>query len=1326
MENTEKKKNGEKNPQKVSPSNIILESLNDMQTGGHLYVMDFATGGGKTFASFEMSTKCSSDKYQKIFYIVPQVKQRDNAYGEAIKAARRNGFDLNECLVLESTLLHLRYIHQHGVWDRLNHQLNQLMSKFRKDDEIVASVERVQESMNELERLLSNYMSSIQAGFNLPTKETDTDQRELFNHLSARLKKLLGRLPGCEIILSSDDTQKLINNIEACKYHLPCLTELFPWLEIYNKRIILLTAKKLMHPLRMLVNPEIVLYNSDMITNSLFLLDESDAVYVDMVNALIENTAERTVPHLYEVMTTLRKNFIYTQGNVPRNHYCPDRLENIISNTVKRIDHVLADMGLEPYHLVHMPTEPENNTRYSVFSSIDHHSILPKNVDRICITSDRKNQYQRLTLVPSKPADEKQKGKEGSVVKTEKTGYLESNQSKATSGLSGLNINGEAVFNMPGADDGDDGISVENNLYPLAVKIQRIIRQAAQELSAFFRDYFEFWRSTSIKESKGKEYRFSTYEELVEEVLYTLSTPNVHPTLMKVLDVLGNIYHQYREVPSSMDDLSFYNEGWLMMNIRNPLGTDKTNQKIRDFTFYRMNHTPEKILLNMVKEKHNTVVLLSATAAVESLSTNFNIHYLKRSLGEQYHALSKDTLDRFHQAIIDSMPSPEDWKIDAYELPETLVMNNSIEMEKFINMAAKNLFDDNHLSVGVRFLRDLFRKLEREYVKENRSEPKPTAGYYLQRYYKMMYMYKHFMEDNSLHSGICFSYAIAREGMEDAQKISWNQSILSFGCAIIDGFVTEQNYQFSRIPAEAECVLRFMNTANYESELEAVRQEWKKGKKRLLITSYKTAGAGMNVHHPVCPDYPVVGQIPSYMEHVPVQERQKDIDMIVLMDVTCYRDFTRNSNFRTIDQPAVMKYIMHLLSLQYEGHLTYKMTRDEIRTVMTTHCSIKSNRYEGFEKDYQQYKLQHVKQAMGRIARTTLKNPHTVIWYDPLLRECIVNAPEDSSYPLEFLHLKAQLSDTAVTVSGPHKQTGYELGGERMEQLVNLCNTGFYSINRFVNVALQHYYDMEGVPNKRALRAQEAIGHIRQMLLCEPTLVNEKSNPIAQYLYLPVDELSHMTYYAVLKNMRAKHSGLDYEIVSLLTYDNGNTVKVSCQSTHLDILMKNLIIRQWFEQHGYAVEWHAGKWMMQPYVANCIYQGAIAEEAFAALVKHYFGLVCHHPTGLMFETGDWTIENVDLLFDIKNYNPKHIDFRSEQDLLPNIRHKIQKSGKPVVFVNMMCDDTRKKPKGEGNIHQIPSMLDPVSGEVNQQALAYLKKLIDEYRTQPSIHAKTNE
>ena len=224
--------------------------------------------------------------------------------------------------------------------------------------------------------------------------------------------------------------------------------------------------------------------------------------------------------------------------------------------------------------------------------------------------------------------------------------------------------------------------------------------------------------------------------------------------------------------------------------------------------------------------------------------------------------------------------------------PETISMENEKELESFVETICLNLYTEEQYKTGKDFITYLVRKLMRDFREKSAKDLYNTVSYYLCRYYKFFCLYKGFMGNNSLHSGICFTYSVAREGMDETVKILWNKGILACGCAIIDGCVNDSNYHFGTLPQHVESNLVFLNSANYDTELEKVRKEWQAGKKRLVVTSYQTAGAGMNVHHPVCPQYMPVGRLPHYLASKPVTENQKDIDAIALMDVTCYRDFT--------------------------------------------------------------------------------------------------------------------------------------------------------------------------------------------------------------------------------------------------------------------------------------------------------------------------------------------------------------------------------------------------------------------------------------------------
>ena len=63
---------------------------------------------------------------------------------------------------------------------------------------------------------------------------------------------------------------------------------------------------------------------------------------------------------------------------------------------------------------------------------------------------------------------------------------------------------------------------------------------------------------------------------------------------------------------------------------------------------------------------------------------------------------------------------------------------------------------------------------------------------------------------------------------------------------------------------------------------------------------------------------------------------------------------------------------------------------------------------------------------------------------------------------------------------------------------------------------------------------------------------------------------------------------------------------VSPQSVRLDVLMKNEVIRLYFEQNGFATDWETKGMILHPDILMTDYAGEIGEEAFKAIVLHYY------------------------------------------------------------------------------------------------------------------------
>lgn len=1239
---------------KRSPSEIIAEVLKKILGHQGLYLLDFATGGGKTYNIFELSTREAWEHYQKIVYLVPQVKQRNNGYAEFKAAAKRNGIDPSQCLILESSVHHLERVVDNKVLDDLEKELNSLSDKYQTQEGFNQHLEKTLDELSELRCSLAQNRECKDRKMSLPKSLSDDEMQKKFNVLSHHLRKLLYGISDLHLKHDATTQEELKENIDQCISVLPSLYNLFPWLHIYDAKVILLTAAKYMYPLKMLVNPEIVLYNNPLFNNSLVIFDESDAVYVEIRNAQLEMMSNSLL-NVYTTLYDVRTQFAGITGRISHSNRYHQELEEIVTWSLTEIDKLLEGTGLAAYPQLVMNGQADTS-RHMIFSTNEHSSILPSNTRHVTIHSDHDSSHQVVNVVP------------------------------------------------PASEDSEETESSEPKLYVFCIQIIHLLRTIARKLSQIIElDYRKKTRQ-STKETATTNIRYTGHEESVAHILQAVHILPGNTTLYRTITQLGNLYRNMREIKAFEDDLSFYSSGWMMMLLQGTDTSDSGIEKHCDCHFYHQNQTPEKLLLHQVLNMNNTVLLLSATATIESLSTNFNISYLKQMSGEKYYSLPSETIERFHQALVDSLPSPEEWSISCDVLPSALPgkPEKDIITGEATYPFVQDLFPLKAKDAGVHFFDLLHKKMQnlRPSGKEN------TIQFAILRYYKFFHVYSRFVADNSLRSGLVFISAKAKEGLSDYESFAWNRRVLSWGCALIDGRVDSFSDFDSEIGTPAkDNPVRFIFSDNFDEELAEVREDWSNGKKRLIVTTYQTTGAGMNLDYAVPQDLQTVGRLPSYLASNPDYKPRKDIDMVALFDVTCYRTFHRGPSVRNVSQLERSIYITHLLALQYNALMSYTRTRTEIQYLLSHNGSQLNNQATEFAYDQRQYMLQKVKQAIGRISRTTLKNTRTFIWYDESLAECIAKSSETGSYTLEFMALKRHITQSAQAKELKLWET-HETR-HRHELLVNSSNNIKNNYNSVLNIALSMYHEMDGEVDPRTALAQRHLGEIHEQLLRQPC-ANEGLPSRYEKLYIRFNQPTDGYYVIYQPNA----DSLVQEIT--LPYKD-KALPVTMDTVYLSPLMKNHIVKEWFVNHGYATVISSSTYLLQPYLMLSVYKGLIGEQAFAAIIQHYFGLVCRHPDKLMYEVGDWIIEGVHIIWDTKNYRPEHPDHYCERDIQHNIQHKRQKSGMSVVYVNMLTTADKPVITQKEHVHTLGGIIKADTGAVIPEALHHLRRLIMDHQ-----------
>ena len=172
---------------------------------------------------------------------------------------------------------------------------------------------------------------------------------------------------------------------------------------------------------------------------------------------------------------------------------------------------------------------------------------------------------------------------------------------------------------------------------------------------------------------------------------------------------------------------------------------------------------------------------------------------------------------------------------------------------------------------------------------------------------------------------------------------------------------------------------------------------------------------------------------------------------------------------------------------------------------------------------------------------------------------------------------------------------------------------------------------------------------------------------------------------------------------------------ISPSSVRLDVLMKNNVIRSYFEKNRYATDWGQGKLILHPEILKTDYAGEIGEEAFKAIVLRYTNCAEEnfaHLEGKDYELADFVINNSDgthkVAFDVKNMNPKveHDDKDRDMPTSEKRKRKEKRLGCRVITVNML-----KLPNSSMDINEISGIIDD-DGNILPDAIEQIKYLIE--------------
>ena len=612
-----------------------------------------------------------------------------------------------------------------------------------------------------------------------------------------------------------------------------------------------------------------------------------------------------------------------------------------------------------------------------------------------------------------------------------------------------------------------------------------------------------------------------------------------------------------------IDDFSFYATGFSHYDFCDDYSHDNTTI-IRKFVF---EDTPESIIFTICTL--SKVVGISATATFKTVLGNYDIDYLEWKLGENYFKPTADDKERLKKDFENQTSGFEKVEI-VVDLTETSSKDlpnwSSIYTDKDVVNHAHNITSYNN---------DIYKEV---------------------RYFKAVLAFKQFL-DNNLQSYLAlFSKALKKNDGDFDQNTLFELYMLLYA---------EKGVPFD------ESICAVLDSNNFDEQKKELIDALSEGKRRFIISTYATIGAGQNLQY----------SIPANRQNEVIKinntrenKSEMDIDGIYLDKPTLLVYQCDGEEETAINRVFQMEYLFQKKAISYN---------DKMKEIVLSYNSLnKSNERVKFWnktfsnlRDVKIFATKTIVQAMGRKCRTSYRGKRVYILADSELGDALDKSTlfsEDRMFNQEMVALanKFELNEDAVS-------------NEYMEDAINMSISSNKRILQLLTRCFENRWSDEEIRKWKTMR---------EYTLQHPTLTEEEwSKSPFKLHYISFGEPIRKYYY--------QHNS-DYYSINQIAKDRfENAYEVSSEDANLKNLFETWPrLKELFIKNNYAIDFKEGDYILSPPLYNNIYKGALGE-------------VCGKE---IFEFFDIPLEELNAeeheLFDFKvKGKPIYVDFKYWKD-----------------------------------------------------------------------------
>ena len=345
--------------------------------------------------------------------------------------------------------------------------------------------------------------------------------------------------------------------------------------------------------------------------------------------------------------------------------------------------------------------------------------------------------------------------------------------------------------------------------------------------------------------------------------------------------------------------------------------------------------------------------------------------------------------------------------------------------------------------------------------------------------------------------------------------------------------------------------------------------------KVIILSTYASMGEGKN------PDYLVkckedraqlvwVGSGPE------PKKARADIDSLFLEKPT-HQLLTNDKNYQT-NQLLLFHQIM---VLQEAGWISPREARRWVKLALQGVVMMQHLKLYYATEDYTHLLRKIIEQAVGRMARTAFKRSRINIYADSDLASDLA----DDERPKDLLsHEYHALRLLAASGANPALSTNTT---NRMHNLAEVFTSDTLSLIREL---------LSGFKGPDPTKAIESWENVRNQLLSHPTL----ASPDGDYprLYLQSPDPEGYLFSGSLEINDGVTLGRD-----LCFFNRAQGSRwVTEEASGLPILMKNPVVRHYFEKQGFATHWLEHHYLLNPAAFLNIYKAALGEEGVMSIL----------------------------------------------------------------------------------------------------------------------------